>query len=277
MNPTASVSDFMAMSLGGYSLGKILSAVLTLIVCLLVTKLIIRAVEKLMNRTKYTNDRLRRVTLNASKGVLYILTVIIVAGTIGINTSSLTAIASVLTLGITLATQDLMSNVAGGLVILSTHPFSVGDVIESDGTVGTVREISLNHTKIETSDGQIVFQPNSAISSAKITNYSTLGRRRVVISIGAAYDAPTEDVKAACLEAMAAVPGILDEPAPEVRLVNYGESAIEYSLRCWAGVGDYWEVNFALNEAVRESFNRHGIEIPYNHLNVHILEHSRAE
>lgn len=277
MNPTASVSDFMAMSLGGYSLGKILSAVLTLIVCLLVTKLIIRAVEKLMNRTKYTNDRLRRVTLNASKGVLYILTVIIVAGTIGINTSSLTAIASVLTLGITLATQDLMSNVAGGLVILSTHPFSVGDVIESDGTVGTVREISLNHTKIETADGQIVFQPNSAISSAKITNYSTLGRRRVVISIGAAYDAPTEDVKAACLEAMAAVPGILDEPAPEVRLVNYGESAIEYSLRCWTNVGDYWEVNFALNEAVRESFNRHGIEIPYNHLNVHILEHSRAE
>lgn len=277
MNPTASVSDFMAMSLGGYSLGKILSAVLTLIVCLLVTKLIIRAVEKLMNRTKYTNDRLRRVTLNASKGVLYILTVIIVAGTIGINTSSLTAIASVLTLGITLATQDLMSNVAGGLVILSTHPFSVGDVIESDGTVGTVREISLNHTKIETADGQIVFQPNSAISSAKITNYSTLGRRRVVISIGAAYDAPTEDVKAACLEAMAAVPGILDEPAPEVRLVNYGESAIEYSLRCWTNVGDYWEVNFALNEAVRESFARHGIEIPYNHLNVHILERSSAE
>lgn len=277
MNPTSSFSDFMAMSLGGYSLGKILSAVFTLIVCLLVTKLIIRAVEKLVNRAKYTNDRLRRITLNASKGVLYILTVIIVAGTIGINTSSLTAIASVLTLGITLATQDLMSNMAGGLVILSTHPFSVGDVIESDGTVGTVREISLNHTKIETADGQIVFQPNSAISSAKITNYSTLGRRRVVVSIGASYDAPTDSVKAACFDAIAAVPGIMDDPAPEVRLVNYGESAIEYSLRCWAGVDDYWEVNFALNEAVRESFARHGIEIPYNHLNVHILERSHAD
>lgn len=270
----SSFSDFMAVSLGGYSLGKILSAALTLIVCLLVTKLIIRALEKLVNRSKYTNDRLRRVTLNASKGVLYILTVIIVAGTIGINTSSLTAIASVLTLGITLATQDLMSNVAGGLVILSTRPFSVGDVIESDGTVGTVCEISLNHTKIETADGQIVLQPNSAISSAKITNYSVLGRRRIVISIGASYDAPTADVKAALYGAVSAVPGILDEPAPEVRLVSYGESAIEYSLRCWANVSDYWETYFALNEAVRESFAEHGIEIPYNHLNVHIVENS---
>lgn len=270
----SSFSDFMAVSLGGYSLGKILSAALTLAVCLIVAKLILRAVEKLTKRTKYANDRLQRVTLNATKGVLYILTVIIVAGTIGINTSSLTAIASVLTLGITLATQDLMSNVAGGLVILSTRPFSVGDVIESDGTVGTVCEISLNHTKIETADGQIVLQPNSAISSAKITNYSVLGRRRIVVNIGASYDAPTKDVKATCFAAMAAVPGILDEPAPEVYLTGYGESAIEYSLRCWANVGDYWAANFALKEAVRESFEAQGIEIPYNHLNVHIVENS---
>ncbi|MEI3084604.1 MAG: mechanosensitive ion channel domain-containing protein [Oscillospiraceae bacterium] len=138
-----------------------------------------RAVEKLMGRNKQPNERLSRITVNFIKALLYLLTVIITAGALGLNTSSITAIASVLTLGLTLATQDIMSNVAGGLIILSTHPFSIGDVIESDGTVGTVRDISLNHTRIETADGQILL-PNRSLSGSKIINYTTLGRRRIV-------------------------------------------------------------------------------------------------
>ena len=140
-----SISKVLATSFGGYSLEHILSAVITLLVCLLAVRLIMRAVEKLMGRIKQPNERLSRITVNFIKALLYLLTVIITAGALGLNTSSITAIASVLTLGLTLATQDIMSNVAGGLIILSTHPFSIGDVIESDGTVGTVRDISLNH------------------------------------------------------------------------------------------------------------------------------------
>ncbi len=266
------VSKILSTSLGDYSLYRILSAVITFAVCLLALKLIMRAAEKLIGRAKHVNERLRRVTLNVIKAALYLLTVIITAGALGVNTASLTAIASVLTLGVTLASQDIMSNVAGGLIILSTHPFALGDVIEADGTVGAVREISLNYTKIETADGQIVLQPNHTLSSTKITNYTTLGRRRIVIKVGASYDTPTETVRAACLDAVHSTAGILETPEADVILNGYGESAIEYTVRCWAAIADYWSAYNTLTEKIRESFAKFGAEMPYNHLNVHMID-----
>lgn len=228
-----SISKVLATSFGGYSLEHILSAVITLLVCLLAVRLIMRAVEKLMGRIKQPNERLSRITVNFIKALLYLLTVIITAGALGLNTSSITAIASVLTLGLTLATQDIMSNVA---------------------------------------DGQIILLPNRSLSGSKIINYTTLGRRRIVLTIGASYDAPTETVKNACLDAVSSTVGILDEPAPDVLLTAYGDSAIEYTVRCWASVADYWDARNHLNEALRESFAKYGVDIPYNHLNIHILD-----
>ena len=161
---------------------------------------------------------------------------------------------------------------AGGLVILSSRPFGIGDVIETAGTEGTVREITLNHTKIETYDGQIIMQPNKELSSSRIINYSTLGRRRVVRTVTASYDAPTEAVKAACLEAVAATPNVLSDPAPDVSLTKYGSSSIEYTVRCWTAVDDYWGAYHALNENLRSAFERNGVEMTYDHLNVHVVE-----
>ena len=225
------VSKILSTSLGGFTLGHILSAILTLLVCLVVVHLVMKLVTRLLNRVQKLNDRLRKITLTAVKAVLYVLTAIITAGALGVNTTSLTAIMSVLTLGVTLAAEDILGNVAGGLVILSSHPFSIGDVIEVDGAEGTVREITLNHTKLEAYDGQIIMEPNKTLASAKVVNYTTLGRRRIVHNVTASYDAPTEAVNAACREAMD-VPGVLADPAPEVRLISYGSSAIEYSVRC---------------------------------------------
>ena len=265
------VSKILNTSLGGFTVGHILSAILTLLICLVVVRLVMKLVTRLLGQAQKLNDRLRKITLTAVKAVLYVLTVIITAGALGINTTSLTAIMSVLTLGVTLAAEDILGNVAGGLVILSSHPFSIGDVIEVDGTEGTVREITLNHTKIEAYDGQIIMQPNKTLASAKVVNYTTLGRRRIVHNVTASYDAPTDEVKAACMEAMA-LPGVLDDPAPEVRLVNYGNSSIEYSVRCWASVADYWSVYFTVNENLRDAFARHGVEMTYDHLNIHMIE-----
>ena len=266
-----SVSKILSTSLGGFTLGHILSAILTLLVCLVVVRLVMKLVTRLLNRVQKLNDRLRKITLTAVKAVLYVLTAIITAGALGVNTTSLTAIMSVLTLGVTLAAEDILGNVAGGLVILSSHPFSIGDVIEVDGAEGTVREITLNHTKLEAYDGQIIMEPNKTLASAKVVNYTTLGRRRIVHNVTASYDAPTEAVKAACTEAMD-VPGVLADPAPEVRLISYGSSSIGYSVRCWASVADYWRVYFAVNENLRDAFARHGVEMTYDHLNVHVVE-----
>ena len=265
------LTDILKTSLGGYTLANILSALLTLLICLVVVRLVMKLVTRLLGKARRINDRLQKIILTSAKAVLYVLTAIITAEALGVNTTSLTAIMSVLTLGVTLAAEDILGNVAGGLVILSSRPFGIGDVIESGGVVGTVREITLNHTKIETADGQIVMQPNKELSASRIINYTALGRRRVVRTVTASYDAPTETVKAACLEAVAATPGVLPDPAPEVYLTNYGASSIEYSIRCWTAVEDYWNAFYALNENLRGAFEKHGVEMTYDHLNVHVI------
>ena len=179
------ITDILKTSLGGFTLGHILSAIVTLLLCLLVVKLIMKLARRLISRARRINDRLQKIILTSVKAVLYVLTAIITAEALGVNTTSLTAIMSVLTLGVTLAAEDILGNMAGGLVILSSRPFGLGDVIESGSTLGTVQEISLNHTKVETADGQIVMLPNKELSSSRIINYSTLGRRRVVHNVTA--------------------------------------------------------------------------------------------
>ena len=266
------IEKILQTKLGGYSLSHILSAILTLLICLLVSRLLLKLAKKLLHRGKKLNDRLRQIILTAIRVVLYVLTGIITAGALGLNTTSVTALVSVLTLGVTLAAEDILGNVAGGLVILSSHPFNIGDEIEISGTVGVVREIALNHTKVETCNGQYVMLPNKELSSSRIINYTAMGRRRVVVNVTASYDAPTDTVKAACMEAVAATPNVLPEPAPQAYLTGYGSSSIEYSVRCWTETKDYWGAYYALNENLRTAFAAHNVEMTYDHLNVHMIK-----
>ena len=271
------LSELISHSIGGYSIGSILSALLTFLVCLIVVRLVMKLCARLLSRANHLNDRLQKLILAGLKALLYQLTVSITAEALGINTSSLTALMSVLTLGVTLAAEDILGNVAGGLVILFSHPFSLGDEIEVGGTTGTVREITLTHTKIETPDGQIVLQPNREMSSSKIVNFTVLGRRRIVYKVTASYDAPTEDVKAACRDAIAAFPAVLADPAPTVYLSSYGASAIEYTIRCWTAAENYWDTYFKMYEVLRGTFAKHGVEMTYDHLNVHVVPENANE
>lgn len=266
------LSSMLGATMGGYSLAKILSALVTLLVCLIAVRLIMKITTRLVNRMQKVNDRLQKLILTAVKTLLYVLTVIITAEALGFNTSSLTALLSVLTLGITLAAEDILGNVAGGLVILSSRPFALGDFIEAGGISGTVREIGLNHTKLETPDGQMVLIPNKDLSSSKIINYTVLGRRRIVRTVTASYDAPTETVMTACMEAVEATANILPDPAPAVHLTDYGASSIEYTIYCWCTVENYWPAYHSINEKLRDTFAKHNVEMTYDHLNVHILD-----
>lgn len=171
-----------------------------------------------------------------------------------------------------LAAEDILGNVAGGLVILSAHPFSIGDYVEVGGVAGTVHEISLNHTKLVTPDGHLVMLPNKELASSQMTNYTVLGRRRVVQRVAASYDAPTETVKAACRRALEQTENLLEDPAPTVYLTAYKESSIEYTVYCWATPENWWGAYLALGEHLRDAFREYGVEMTYNHLNVHIIE-----
>lgn len=269
--PQTNLSDIMNMTVGGLTLSKILSAVVTLLVCLLAVRLLMKVAKKLLSTTRL-DARIQRYLLTGVKLVLYVITIVIVAESLNINTTSLVALLSVGSLGVTLAAEDILGNVAGGLVIISSHPFAIGDFVEANGVSGTVEEISLNHTKLVTPDGLLVMMPNKELASAKMTNYTVRGRRRVTQKVTASYDAPTETVKEACRKALAMTDNVLDDPAPAVRLTSYGESAIEYTVYCWAAADAYWDVYFALGEHLRTAFAACGVEMTYNHLNVHIVE-----
>lgn len=149
--------------------------------------------------------------------------------------------------------------------------------LKSAGTTGTVREISLTHTKIETPDGQIVLQPNREMSSSKIINFTVLGRRRIVYKVTASYDAPTDEVKQACMDAVLAFPAVLKEPTPTVYLSNYGASSIEYTIRCWTAADAYWDTYFKMYERLRNTFAKHNVEMSYDHLNIHVVPEKQNE
>ena len=265
------LTSALSGALGNLPLSTVLSAAVTLVICLAVVHILGKLLRRLLARTRL-DERIQRYALAALKLLLYIVTVVIVAESLNIPMTSLVALLSVGSLGITLAAEDILGNVAGGLVILSSRPFTIGDFVEVSGTSGTVHEISLNHTKLVTPDGHLVMLPNKELASSQMTNYTVLGRRRVVPKVTASYDAPTETVKGACLAAVAATENVLEDPAPAVYLLTYKESSIEYGVYCWATPENYWPVYLTLGEKLRETFAQAGVEMTYDHLNVHIVE-----
>jgi len=259
------------IGIGSATVGDLFSAILTLLVCLLVIHLIVRVLHRVLARSKL-DARVQKYVMRAIKLLLYLLTALIVVDSLGIRITSLVALVSIGSLGVTLAAEDILGNVAGGFVILASRPFTIGDFIEVSGTSGTVEEITLNHTKLVTLDGLMVMIPNKSLASSKMTNYTTLGHRRVEQKVSASYDAPTETVKAACRKALEMTPNLLQEPGSTVFLSSYGSSSIEYCVFCWCDSAYYWAVCCTLRENLREAFAEFNVEMSYDHLNVHVVE-----
>lgn len=237
----------------------------------LTIRLLMRLADRLLDQSKSV-AAIKSYIHTALNVFLWFLLALMLAETLGIKATSIIAMLSVAGLAVSLALQNTLSNLAGGLVLLVTKPFSPGDYVEADGVSGTIAGITLSYTTFVTPDNKEIFVPNSQLSAAKIINYNALGKRRMDLNFTASYDAPTARVRAAIEEALAAVPGILDDPAPAVYLSEYQSSSIQYLVRLWTLSGDYWDVYYALIEGVRESFERHGVEMTYDHLNVHIVE-----
>ncbi|MDY4954458.1 MAG: mechanosensitive ion channel family protein, partial [Candidatus Onthomonas sp.] len=170
-----------------------------------------------------------------------------------------------------LAAQGSLSNLFGGILLLMSKPFLVGDYVIAGGIEGTVLEIGLLNTQINTADNKRVSVPNSTISGATITNCSTEGKRRVDLEFSASYDAPVDLVKRAVMEAVSELDKVLNEPTPPfVRISEYRDSSIVYAVRVWCLTADYWDVHFDLLEKVKESFDRNGVEMSYNHMILHM-------
>ncbi len=268
---TSAIEEVMQKSWGKMTLQQLLTSLLILIVCLIAVKLIMALLRRLTGKSKM-DDRVRRYILGGIKAMLYVVTILIVAQSLGIPVTSLIALVSVFGLAVSLAIQDVLSNVAGGMVILFSKPFAIGDYIATTDGEGDVVEISLTHTKLDTYGGQRVMLPNKAVVAGKIINYSARGIRRIDHAITASYDDSTEAVRAACLRAVEHTPNVLADPAPAVVVTAYKESAVEYHVRFWTDIAHFWDAySFSLEE-IRRCFAEDGVTMTYNHLNVHILD-----
>ena len=247
---------------------NLLPALLILLVGVVVIRIVNKLVKTTLNKTKLEKAA-HSLILSVANVALYILLGLMIAAKLGIDVTSIVALASVLTLAVSLALQNMLANVIGGFTILSTTPFHSGDYVEIAGQAGTVNEINMTYTKLTTPDNKLISIPNSAVVAAQIVNYSSESSRRVDINVSASYDVPVQKVIDALVQA-GTVDKALTTPAPFAALVSYGESAINYSLRVWVNNADYWDVYFEVNQKVKKIFDEQGITMTYPHLNVHL-------
>lgn len=269
---TATFLDSMWSSIGSWCVNtgiKILVSIVILLVTFRVITVIARKIQKKGDIEKYDKTVMRTIAYVFNIG-MKILVAICLVGYLGINTSGLTALVTSLGVCFGLAVNGALSNLAGGILLLVTRPFRVDDFIEAQGVSGTVEDIHMVNTKIRTTDNKVIYLPNGALSTGNIINYSEKPFRRVdfVFSIG--YTADYEKAREIIMNILTSHELTLDDPAPYVRMASHSASSIDINARAWAKNSDYWTVYPDIIEKVKAEFDKNGIEIPFNQLDVHV-------
>ncbi len=247
---------------------KVAGTMVILAAGVLIIRIVMKLLQKSLEKSKLEKAAYSLIT-SLAKAAMYILLLLIAASALGIDVTSIVALASVLTLALSLALQNMVSNIIGGFTILYTHPFHSGDFVEIAGQGGVVSEINMTYTVLTTGDNKRISIPNSSVVSAQIVNYSATGTRRIDVNVSASYTMPTQRVIDALVLA-GTVDQALLEPAPNAVVTAYGDSAIQYSLRLWVKTEDYWGVYFTVNQRVKDIFDEQGIAMTYPHINVHL-------
>ena len=250
---------------------KALYGVLLFLGCMAVMKVILSLIDRTMTRLK-VEPTVHKFTHSCLKVLMWIITGLVVAGYLEFPVNSLVTVLGVIGVALSLSLQGSLSNLAGGIMVMVSRPFAVGDYVEAGSVSGTVIEIGLVYTKLKTIDNKIIFIPNGEISGERIINYNKQEQRRVDLTFTVSYDADPERVKEIMRQVIGAHPKALFTPEPFVRTTSVGESSVGYTLRVWCATEDYWDLYYDLLEQIRAAFDREGIELTYNHLNVHIMK-----
>lgn len=208
--------------------------------------------------------------VTVSRFVLYLVLVFILAGVLRIDMTPLASALSAALVAVGLALQSSLSNIANGVIIISTHPFKEGDFVDIGGTSGTIKTIGMFVTELITPDNKKVVLTNSKVIGDYIINYSERPTRRVDLVFSVSYSADIEKAKKVICKVVDKHPLTLKEPGPTVRLHEFKDSSINIIARVWVNNSDYWSVYWDMNEQIFEAFKKNGIEIPFNQLDVHV-------
>ncbi|SFN53568.1 small conductance mechanosensitive channel [Bizionia echini] len=243
---------------------KIIGAIVIWIVGSWIIKKLLKAVRKILDKGHY-EESLKKFLLNLMSALLKVLLVITLLGTLGVPTTSFAAVIAAAGLAIGLALQGSLGNFAGGVLLMIFKPIKIGDFIEAQGESGTVKEIEIFTTKLNTTDNKEIIIPNGALSNGNIVNYSTEDTRRVDFTFGVGYDSDIKKTKDVLLGVVNSHPLVLKEPATAVNVSELADSSINFFTRVWVKKEDYWTVKFDIIEQTKEALDAAGIDIPYPH------------
>ncbi len=248
---------------------KILLAIVVLIIGLWIIKIIMKVIVK--NMAKIDVDLSLRVFLKSLLSMLLrIMLIISVISMLGVTMTSFVAILAAAGLAVGMALSGTLQNFAGGVMIILFKPFKVGDFIDAQGYVGSVREIQIFNTILKTPDNKTIIIPNEGLSTSAMTNFSTEAQRRVDFVFGIGYGDDIDKARAAIEGLIANDDRILKDPAPFVAVSELADSSVNFVVRVWADAGNYWGIFFDMTEAVKKVFDKEGISIPFPQTDVHV-------
>ena len=253
------------------SITKVIIALVLMFISFKVINIITRRIEKRALK-KNADKTIVKTLMYTLRIALKIVILLCLIGFVGINTSGLTALVTSLGVCVGLAVNGTLSNFAGGVMIILSRPFKIGDYIEAQGYGGTVEEIRITNTKIVTSDNKVVYIPNGVLSTETIVNYSEKDLRRLEFVFSIGYADNYSKAKEILEDILSSHPLTLKEKEIFVRMAEHGASSINIKARAWVKNNDYWSVHFDVMEAVKKAFDENGIEIPFNQLDVHIKQ-----
>ncbi len=252
-------------------LPSLITAIIVLILGILISRLIARISSKALLKTNLDGGA-RSFLVSLVRILLYVVVIIMSLSVLNVPMSSIITIFGAAGLAVSLALQNCLANLCGGFIILFSKPFTAGDTIELDGSIGKVDAISILYTKIKTFDGKTVFIPNGKISDAKIINYTESPERRIDLSFEISYSADYEKARLIIIDILKDDPFILDEPSSIVRMSQHKESSVVIDTLIWVKNENYNSVRYSIIENVKTAFDKENIEIPFNQLDVHIKE-----
>jgi len=254
---------------------RLLVAIVTLIIGLLLIKLFRKVITNIMTKREDHDPTLLKFILDVFTWIFRVLLFVSVIEKLGVETSSFVAAIGAAGLAIGLSLQGSLSNFAGGLLIILFKPFRVGDYIEAQGQGGTVNSIQIFSTRIITSNNQVIYMPNGALSNNTIKNYSQEPLRRAEIVLGIDYDSDLKQVKQIIFDTLKKDDKILKEPGPAVEIKGLGENSINIAVYLWSERGHHGRVVSDFYENIKSAFEKSGIAIPNPQRDIHIKKEEK--
>ena len=236
-----------------------------------VIKIIRKSVRRSIERSS-VDTGVAQFTDSFLKFGLYVILIMIVAGNLGVEVSSITALFAAAGVGISLALQGTLSNLAGGIQILFLKPFVVGDYIieDTNKNEGTVKEIKVFYTKLSTIDNKTIVIPNGMLTGNSLTNVTAKAERQLDLKLGISYQSDLKKAKEILENMLRENPHVIQEEDWKVFVDSLGESAVVLGIRAWVKTEEYWPTRWKLLEDIKLTFDENGIEIPFNQLTVHL-------